>query len=539
MDGFRTVGHPAAIGAVRAMLATHVPHAVLLTGPASVGKHALALDLAAGLLCAGATGGDRPCRSCRACRMVEHGNHPDLHRLEPEGPGGQVGIGGKDGRRGVRDLVTELSLLPVEGVARVAIIRDAHRMNDDAQSALLKTLEEPPAGTTLILVADDEERLLPTVRSRCARIRLGTLGARDIEALLDERALADAPTAARLARLAGGRAGLAVAYATAPEAEAIRSELSRTLLDLLRAGRAARLLAARDLHRTGRRAGHAAGAGTCHASGGCTGPRSRTREPGSRRAALPTLPIRPQRRVPATRRPTPPTSRSPRSPPRSGAARWRCCSTPGATLPGTSRSPRPARRVTSATSRCSRSWRQPRGHSPMAPRRPRSHGSSARRSSWTRTSARSSSSMSSSSAGLGSGPRHERRGRQRARPCDPGPPRGECSRPRPGRRLPRLGAARGHAPRLSTGSSRTRRTGRSGSSRRDRAGSWTAWSSASRRARRRRSSSGCSRAGSPPVACRPGSASSPARIAGTDRPSPGPGVRSARCCPRRSCPPAR
>ena len=247
MDGFRTVGHPAAIGAVRAMLATHVPHAVLLTGPASVGKHALAIDLAAGLLCAGATGGDRPCRSCRACRMVEHGNHPDLHRLEPEGPGGQVGIGGKDGRRGVRDLVTELALLPVEAVARVAIIRDAHRMNDDAQSALLKTLEEPPAGTTLILVADDEERLLPTVRSRCARIRLGALGARDIETLLGDRALADAPTAARLARLAGGRSGLAVAYAKAPEAEAIRHELSRTLLDLLRAGRAARLLAARDL----------------------------------------------------------------------------------------------------------------------------------------------------------------------------------------------------------------------------------------------------------------------------------------------------
>jgi DNA polymerase III delta' subunit len=247
VDGFRTVGHPAAIGAVRAMLATHVPHAVLLTGPASVGKHALALDLAAGLLCSGATGGDRPCRGCRACRMVEHGNHPDVHVLEPEGPGGQVGIGGKDGRRGVRDLVTELALLPVEAVARVAIVRDAHRMNDDAQSALLKTLEEPPAGTTLILVADDEERLLPTVRSRCARIRLGTLGARDIEALLDERALADAPTAARLARLAGGRAGLAVAYASAPEAEAIRNELSRMLLDLLRASRSVRLLAAKDL----------------------------------------------------------------------------------------------------------------------------------------------------------------------------------------------------------------------------------------------------------------------------------------------------
>jgi DNA polymerase III delta' subunit len=247
VDGFLTVGQPAAAGAVHAMLATRVPHAVLLAGPPSVGKHALALDLAAGLLCTGAVGGDRPCRACRACRMLAHGNHPDLHVLEPEGPGGQVGIGGKDGKRGVRDLVTELSLLPVEGVARVAIVRDAHRMNDDAQSALLKTLEEPPAGTTLILVADDEERLLPTVRSRCARVRLGTVGARDIETLLATRDLADAPTAARLARLAGGRAGLAVAYAAAPEAERIRNELSRSLLDLLGATVSDRLLAARDL----------------------------------------------------------------------------------------------------------------------------------------------------------------------------------------------------------------------------------------------------------------------------------------------------
>jgi DNA polymerase III subunit delta' len=247
VDGFLTVGQPAAVAAVHAMVASRVPHALLLVGPPSVGKRSLALDLAAALLCTGAFGGERPCRACRACRMVEHGNHPDVHLLEPEGPGGQVGIGGKDGRRGVRDLVTELALLPVEGVARVAIIREAHRMNDDAQSALLKTLEEPPAGTTLILLADDEERLLPTVRSRCARIRLGTLASRDVEVLLGARELADPPTAARLARLAGGRPGLAVAYAAAPEAEAIRNEISRTLIDLLAEGRAARLRAARDL----------------------------------------------------------------------------------------------------------------------------------------------------------------------------------------------------------------------------------------------------------------------------------------------------
>jgi DNA polymerase-3 subunit delta' len=207
------------------------------------------MDIAAALLCTGATGTDRPCRACRGCRMVEHGNHPDLHRLEPEGAGAQIRIGDRlhPEPGSVRGLAVELSLLPVEGGARVAIVRDAQRMNDDAQSALLKTLEEPPAGTTLILCADDEERLLPTVRSRCARIRLGPVGVREIERLLAERELADPPTAARLARLAAGRAGLAVSYAMAPEAEAIRGEIGRILLDLVPATRATRLRSAREL----------------------------------------------------------------------------------------------------------------------------------------------------------------------------------------------------------------------------------------------------------------------------------------------------
>lgn len=250
MDGFLTVGQPAAVAAVHAMLRSHVPHAILLVGPASVGKHQLAMDLAAGLLCQAETPAERPCRACRACRMVEHGNHPDLHMLGPVGTGGQVVIGGEEAdKRGVRDLVADLALLPVEGGERVAIIREAHRMNEHAQSAILKTLEEPPSRTTLVLLADDEELLLPTIRSRCARIRLGTVGPRDIEHLLGRIGVADAPTAARLARLAGGRPGVAMAYALAPEAETVRAELVRTLLDLLRQGRSERLQAAKDLQR--------------------------------------------------------------------------------------------------------------------------------------------------------------------------------------------------------------------------------------------------------------------------------------------------
>jgi len=243
---FRTRGQPAAIEAIEAMLVAGMPHALLLAGPAGVGKQTLADDLAAALLCRAAAGVARPCRSCRGCRALEHGNHPDLHRLEPVGAGMVIPIGGRD-ERGVRDLVRELALLPVEGGARVAIVAEADRMTEDAQAAFLKTLEEPPPGTVLILTAADEERLLPTIRSRLVRIRVGPVARSAVEELLVAGGLADAPAAARLARLAAGRPGDAVALARAPEAITIRSEIARTLLDMPRASRTDRLRLGRDL----------------------------------------------------------------------------------------------------------------------------------------------------------------------------------------------------------------------------------------------------------------------------------------------------
>ncbi len=245
MNGARTRGQADALDAIAAMVRSRAPHAILLVGPDGVGKTTLALDLAAGLLCE-AEPFDRPCRACRACRMVEHDGHPDVHRLAPSGPGRQVVIGGPEAKyRGIRDLISELALLPVEGRSRVAIVEGADRMNEDAQSALLKTLEEPPSGVVIVLCADQELRLLPTVRSRCARVRLGLVGPRDIEAIIADHDLADPPTAARLGRLAAGRPGLALAYARAPEAVLIRGELSRMLLDLTATGPAGRLAAVR------------------------------------------------------------------------------------------------------------------------------------------------------------------------------------------------------------------------------------------------------------------------------------------------------
>jgi DNA polymerase III delta' subunit len=224
-----------------------MPGALLLVGETGVGKTTLAADMAAGLQCT-ADPDARPCGVCRACRLVARGSHPDVHRLGPEGPGRQVAIGGPGSKvRGVRDLIAELALLPVEGGARVAIIEAAHRMNEDAQNALLKTLEEPAPGVTIILCADAEEPLLPTIRSRCARLRLGPVGVRDVEAILAEHDAAEAPVAARLARIAGGRPGTALAWALHPEALRDRDELARILIDVVRARPSDRIAAMRPL----------------------------------------------------------------------------------------------------------------------------------------------------------------------------------------------------------------------------------------------------------------------------------------------------
>jgi DNA polymerase-3 subunit delta' len=235
---FATRGQPAARRLVeRAVESERPPHALLLAGPSGVGKTTLALDLAAGLLCLAANPADRPCRECSACRKVEHGNHPDLHRLAPEGAGQQIRLGQ------VQQLSADLALLPLEGRFRLAIVEKAHLLNPDAQNALLKTLEEPPAAVVLILAADDVAKLLPTVISRCTKVRLGPVTAEEMARILAERGVADAARASALGRLTGGRPGAALALASNSDAVIAQARLARTLLDLLGADRRRRLAA--------------------------------------------------------------------------------------------------------------------------------------------------------------------------------------------------------------------------------------------------------------------------------------------------------
>ena len=144
-------------------------HAYLLLGPSGEAK-ALALSIAKLLLCESPDlKGDipRPCGSCRGCTKFEHQVHPDLEVLEPRGAMIKIDQ--------IRDLQKTLAFAPLEALRRICLIFEAQKINPSAANAFLKTLEEPPMGTHLILTAPSVEVLLPTIVSRCQVIHCSHL----------------------------------------------------------------------------------------------------------------------------------------------------------------------------------------------------------------------------------------------------------------------------------------------------------------------------------------------------------------------------
>ena len=160
-----------------------VHHAYLLAGPEGVGKELLARTFAQAANCEVDDVCARPCGSCQSCRGIERGNFPDVSFLMPQtellarglvSRADLEGIPSKEIRvDDVRALARRLSFAALRGRRKIAIVTPADAMNERAQNTLLKTLEEPPAGTTFLLVSTNPDALLPTIRSRCARVQLG------------------------------------------------------------------------------------------------------------------------------------------------------------------------------------------------------------------------------------------------------------------------------------------------------------------------------------------------------------------------------
>lgn len=143
----------------------HISHFYLIAGPEGSGKHTLARLLAAAILC---TGGGKPCLQCTPCRKVMDGSHPDFITVDdPEKKTVPVDL--------IRQARADMYVQPNESDHKIYLFPRAQDMGLPGQNALLKVLEEPPAYGVFLLLTDNPDKLLPTVRSRCTELDMQAL----------------------------------------------------------------------------------------------------------------------------------------------------------------------------------------------------------------------------------------------------------------------------------------------------------------------------------------------------------------------------
>ena len=195
------LGHPKAVSILQnALRKDRLAHAYLFHGMDGIGKHTLALTFAKALNCS--QGAFDSCDSCLSCLKTDHKNHPDIEMLEAQGAFIRIDA--------VKDLQERMKFRPMEGRKRVAILKDADRLNNAAANALLKTLEEPSASNLLILVTARPYQLPLTILSRCQQIRFNPLPQETIAQLLKERFSLETSQALLLAAASGGSMGKAL-----------------------------------------------------------------------------------------------------------------------------------------------------------------------------------------------------------------------------------------------------------------------------------------------------------------------------------------
>lgn len=195
-----------------------IGHALLFAGQQGIGKSLFAWALAASVMSEYDPGRDH-------ARKIQAGLHPDIHVYRPEGKLGLHSI------QSLRQLSQEVSLPPFEASWKVFIIHDADRMLSYSANALLKTFEEPPPRTIIILLSRSQMALMPTILSRCSTFHFQSLPADLIEKELKERKLLDDTSRPGIARLAQGSLGRALRLAE--HGDGFRTEI----LNLLAKGR--------------------------------------------------------------------------------------------------------------------------------------------------------------------------------------------------------------------------------------------------------------------------------------------------------------
>lgn len=197
------IGHQQIIEQLQRTVASgRIAGAYLFVGPAGVGKEIVARYFAQLIFCQQEAQPPTVCGTCLACRKVDSGNHPDLQFIRPEGSLLKIGQ--------IRELQRRVIYEPLEASRKIYILTDVDRMNPEAENCLLKTLEEPPAASVLILLTSNVQALLPTTRSRCQILQFHPMPTQALAEILINRFSVTPEQATALAIASRGSVGRAL-----------------------------------------------------------------------------------------------------------------------------------------------------------------------------------------------------------------------------------------------------------------------------------------------------------------------------------------
>ena len=221
MDFNKIIGHEDIISRLRnAIELNRVGHAYIIEGQEGSGRSTLAYCFAKALQCEG--GESQSCNSCKSCKQAESGNHPDIIYVTHEKPN-LITVGE------IREqLVDSMQIKPYSSKYKVYIVKDAEKMNEEAQNALLKTIEEPPEYGVVIFITTNSEKLLQTIRSRCIDLVTKPIREKDIHAYLIKKYEISEEKATFAIEYSEGNLGKAILLATNDEYE----QLIHSVIDL-------------------------------------------------------------------------------------------------------------------------------------------------------------------------------------------------------------------------------------------------------------------------------------------------------------------
>lgn len=220
MNTFDIIGQSTLINRLKSILNSgRIVHSYIFTGLSGAGKTTISNVFAKMLFC---ERGDKPCNACKSCMQLDSGNHPDVIRITSQTK--TIGIDS------IRELRAHIQIKPFQGPWKIYIIEKGDTMTQQAQNALLKTLEEPPKHAIIFILTENVASLLPTIISRCQIIRIPSLSTHEVAEIIERRTHIQKEEALVFAKLSGGLPGRGLELALSNEYQQMRDSSLEVLM---------------------------------------------------------------------------------------------------------------------------------------------------------------------------------------------------------------------------------------------------------------------------------------------------------------------